>query len=275
MLFSSQQNELLAKGRYSEIYRYLDTDSLELFIIKKHPLMCFGFKKEWNIRKLEAFSKIYEDPNFLHPNIIKFYGYEEDQEDGYFKLEYINGYDLNRIINESKSNKAEKHVNEDTILFYILEIIKGLEFLHSKGIYHCDLKPENIVISKNVVKIVDFGSCIISKKKVINVKSEEFLGTAGYLPPQIADYSYKGDIDLEHVDLFGLGATIYFCYTKRKPFIGDSLSETLHNVKKMYFDLDYIQNENIKDIVKKIFYQEKGYNLQKVTEALVEHKKML
>lgn len=69
MLFSSQQNELLAKGRYSEIYRYLDTDSLELFIIKKHPLMCFGFKKEWNIRELEAFSKIYEDQFIQYQDI--------------------------------------------------------------------------------------------------------------------------------------------------------------------------------------------------------------
>ncbi|WUR03567.1 death-associated protein kinase 2 [Vairimorpha necatrix] len=269
MFSTLQKVSILAKGRYSEIYKFLDTTSTDLFVIKKHPKVIGGSLKECNVRELEVYNRIYTDKMFTHKNIIKFYGYVEDEDDGYFKLEYVNGYDLNRIINESKTNKIEKYISKEKIINYIVQVIDGLEFLHSKGVYHCDVKPENILIYKDSVKIVDFGSSIISDKKVINIKDDDFIGTPGYLPQEVADFTYKGDINLEYVDIFGLGCTLYFCLTKKIPFAGELRCIISNNVKNMNVDLFLVEDEEMRNIVRKIFFNKEKSNLGDIKRALL------
>lgn len=262
-----QKVSILAKGRYSEIYKYVNINTTELYVIKKHPKVVLGYKKECIVRELDVFKLLYPES---HPNIVKYYEYSEDEDDGYFILEYINGYDINRIINESKTNKREKLISKESILNYMIQIINGLEYLHNKGIYHCDIKPENILIYKDTVKIVDFGSSIISKKQIINVKDDDFIGTPGHLPPEIADYTYKGDVDLEHVDVFGLGTVIYFCYTKTLPFIGKMILNTSNNVKNNTIKLELVEDEDIRNILEHIFTREDRWNLKKIKEELLK-----
>ncbi|KAK6089203.1 hypothetical protein P3W45_001693 [Vairimorpha bombi] len=262
-----QKVSIIAKGRYSEIYKYVNTVTTDLYVIKKHPKVVLGYKKECNVRELDVFKRIQPD---THPNIVKYYGYSEDEEDGYFLLEYINGYDLNRIINESKTNKIEKYISKESVLNYVEQLIEGLEYLHGKGIYHCDIKPENILVYKDRVKIVDFGSSIISSKQVINVKDEDFIGTPGHLPPEIADYTYRGDVDLEHVDVFGLGSVLFFCYTKFVPFIGKMSLDTSNNVKNMNVDLNLVKDEGVRNILKHIFTKTDRWTLSKVKEEIVK-----
>lgn len=267
MFTSLQKVSIIAKGRYSEIYKYVNTETTDLYVIKKHPKVILGYKKECNVRELDVFKCIHPD---THPNIVKYYGYSEDEEDGYFLLEYVNGYDLNRIINESKTNKIEKYISKESILKYIKQLIEGLEYLHKKGIYHCDIKPENILVYKDRVIIIDFGSSIISSKQVINVKDEDFIGTPGHLPPEIADYTYKGDIDLEYVDIFGLGSVLFFCYTKTVPFIGKMSLDTSNNVKNMNIDLNLVKDEKVRNILKHIFTKTDRWTLTKIKEEISE-----
>lgn len=248
-LFNSLQLvSIIAKGRYSEIYKYINKDTAKLYVIKKHPVELLGYKKECNVREMEALELIEQ-----HPNIIKYYSYSKDEEYGYFLLEYINGYDLNRIIFESKHEEIEKQVATVSIIKYLLQVLEALKHIHKNKVYHCDVKPENILIYKDSVKLVDFGSAIISQEKIIKVTNEDFVGTPGYLPPEIANHEYKGYVDLEFVDLFGFGSTMYFCFSKTLPFKGNYNSEVNFNVKNLEVKLNIIEEVGIKEILQHIY----------------------
>ncbi len=77
---------------------------------------------------------------FQHPNIVKLYGFFDDEENIYLLLEYCSGGHLLRQI------KSKPHFNENEVLDILANIFEAVSFLHCHGVIHRDLKPENIVI---------------------------------------------------------------------------------------------------------------------------------
>ena len=107
------------------------------------------------------------------------------------------------------SNKNKKtYFNEECVKFLISNIILGLEYLHSKGFIHKDLKPENIFFDKDgYLKLGDLGEA-----KVIS--STETHGSGGYMCPDIA----LNDTHDKSVDYFSLGVICYELLYQKRPF---------------------------------------------------------
>ncbi|XP_038646242.1 striated muscle preferentially expressed protein kinase [Scyliorhinus canicula] len=123
--------------------------------------------------------------------------------------------------------------SEDDVVGYILQILQGLDYLHSRRIVHLDIKPDNVIVTYlNVVKLVDFGSAhffnpIVPKPLGLRV------GTPEYMSPEMM----KGDPIGPPADIWGLGVLVYIMLSGRSPFISPEPMEQENRIKSAQFDL--------------------------------------
>lgn len=113
---------------------------------------------------------------------------------------------LNNISNWKYEGKLEFTLSKHIKKHLILELIKGIQYFHNKNIIHCDLKTENIIVTKNEnIKIIDYGSsCIMDYNNHYYDNSDyEVPGTIGYMAPEL----YENDIYYE-CDIYSLGVCI-------------------------------------------------------------------
>ena len=155
-----------------------------------------------------------------HENIVDIFDYGVDDGCHYMAMEYVAGLSLQQLL------KKVAYLPMEVALFITVEVLKGLAFTHSNGIYHRDIKPGNILLSyQGEVKITDFGLALIADSTAVTLQNT-VLGTPAYMSPeQIAGEKLDG-----RTDIFSLGATLYEMLTKKQAFGGKSYSESLNNV---------------------------------------------
>ncbi|KAK4817566.1 hypothetical protein QYF61_020232 [Mycteria americana] len=114
--------------------------------------------------------------------------------------------------------------SEDDVVSYVLQLLQGLEYLHSRRIVHLDIKPDNVIISgMNALKIIDFGSAQTYNPLVLRQLGRR-VGTLEYMSPEVV----KGDPVGSAADVWGVGVLTYIMLSGRSPF----------------FELDPIETEN-------------------------------
>jgi serine/threonine protein kinase len=158
--------------------------------------------------------------NLSHPHIVTIYDVGEYKDQPFIAMEYIDGENLVQKIKKYKVGLPWKFVMD-----IFIQVAKGLEYAHKKGIIHRDIKPANILVDReNQAKIADFGIAKISFSKM--TQTGIILGTPSYMAPeQIRD----GKTD-KRSDIFSLGASLYQAVTGAKPFTGKDISEVMHKV---------------------------------------------
>ncbi|XP_051869903.1 striated muscle preferentially expressed protein kinase isoform X2 [Pristis pectinata] len=123
--------------------------------------------------------------------------------------------------------------SEDDVVGYILQILQGLEYLHSRHIVHLDIKPDNVIVTfLNIVKLVDFGSAHFFNPIVPKALGHR-AGTLEYMSPEMM----KGDPIGPPADIWGLGVLIYIMLSGRSPFAASDPEETENRIKSAQFDL--------------------------------------
>ena len=153
-----------------------------------------------------------------HPNIVTIYDAGERDGIFYIAMEFIEGTTLHELI-------AEHHIlpTEDVIQ-YSRQICKGLDYAHSHGIVHRDVKPANIMITANgTVKIMDFG---IAKAGGSMTSTGQVLGTPNYMSPE----QVKGRPLDGRSDLFSFGVILYEMLTGEKPFVGQNVTTIIYKI---------------------------------------------
>lgn len=139
---------------------------------------------------------------------------------------------------EAAINYKEKGLNQlpDQIKMKIMnEIVSGLSFLHKNQIAHLDLKPDNIMLDDNTVKIIDFGF-----SKIINDLTICQCGTVGYQP---SETYYIKKCDLKKVDIFSLGMLLWSIIMEIEPYTDIPVK---HIKSKIIYDEKPNPNPNIK-----------------------------
>jgi serine/threonine protein kinase len=141
-----------------------------------------------------------------HPAIPRVYDFFDQNDRAYLVMEYINGSDLEMLINKTKELPIDK------VLEWAIDLCDVLGYLHShqpESIIFRDMKPANIMIdSLGKVRLIDFG---IAKIFVSGVK-HTMIGTEGYSAPE----QYKGDVT-PLSDIYSLGATLHHLLTRKDP----------------------------------------------------------
>lgn len=145
-----------------------------------------------------------------HPNIVNVYDVGEDRGLNYIVMELVEGITLKDYI-QKKGPLSPKEV-----IGIALQVCAGIDAAHSKHIVHRDIKPQNIIISKEgKVKITDFG---IAKATSSNTISTNAMGSVHYTSPEQA----RGGFSDAKSDIYSLGITMYEMITAELPFDGDS-----------------------------------------------------
>lgn len=145
-----------------------------------------------------------------HPNIVNVYDVGEENGIYYIVMELIEGITLKNFI----ERKGRLDIREATGI--AIQIAQGLEAAHSNNIIHRDIKPQNIIISREgKVKVADFG---IAKAASSNTLTSSAMGSVHYISPEQA----RGGYSDEKSDIYSLGITIYEMISGRVPFEGDN-----------------------------------------------------
>lgn len=154
-----------------------------------------------------------------HRNIVTVYDLGEDKGRPFIAMEFIEGTDLEKIIQNRKPYSLEWKLS------VLAQICDGLAYAHRNGIVHRDVKPANIrVTGDGEVKIMDFGIAHLQSSTM--TRSGLVLGTVHYMAPEQVE-GHKVD---HRADIFSVGAIAYELVAYRKPFDGDSLTGVMYKI---------------------------------------------
>ena len=204
--------EQIGKGAYSTVYKAYHNDLSKIFAVKEINISIH--KK--NIERFRE--EIFLMNKLNHQNILKLYETIEDDNYIYLILEYCENGDLKNFLN--KRPMKEKNVRK-----FMKQIVSGLQYLNNKNVYHRDLKPQNILLTKDyTIKISDFG---LAKTCESDTLLDTICGSPMYMAPEIMKYK-KYDTK---ADLWSLGVIFYQMLTGKTPYTARSHSELMSNIE--------------------------------------------
>jgi len=164
----------------------------------------------------EAVRRFYAEAELVmrlnHPNIVQVFSLERNKKTSFITMEYIEGQTLRELLNKKRL------LDNQAIINISLDITKGLEYIHSKGIIHKDIKPKNILTTGTIAKISDFGIASCGPTAYSHRQ-----GAPSYMSPE----QVKGR-DIGHrTDIYSLGITMYEMAAGQVPFKGSGDREIL------------------------------------------------
>jgi len=161
-----------------------------------------------------------------HPNIVIAYDAGEAKGVHFLVTEYVDGQDLARIVAEHGPMPVEEAVG------CIIQAAQGLQYAHEHGVVHRDIKPGNLLLSREgVVKVLDLGLARLAQSAGVDAQTGERLtgsgqvmGTVDYMAPEQIQDTHAAD---HRADIYSLGCTLYRLLTGRPPYEGESHVQVL------------------------------------------------
>ena len=154
-----------------------------------------------------------------HPGIVTIYDVLEIDDTPYIIMEFVEGRTLAELI------ASDGPLAPDRALDIGVQICDALEYAHSRGVIHRDIKPGNILISpRGRAKVSDFGIARIAAPDVTQTVS--LLGTPSYMAPE----QVRGELTDQRTDLFSLGVVLYEMLSGERAFGGDDLAAVAYQV---------------------------------------------
>jgi serine/threonine protein kinase len=156
-----------------------------------------------------------------HPNIVTVHEFAEKDDLAYIVMEYVTGETL-------KSVMARGQQSDEQIVSLLRQAADALDYAHSRGVVHRDVKPANFILSdRGALKIADFGIAkLVTGESTGITQTGAMIGTIHYMAPeQISMQPISGQ-----TDQFALAVIAYEMLTGQKPFQGDSAASILMQV---------------------------------------------
>lgn len=265
-MFISDRYEIIGKvgsGGMADVYKARD-HKLNRFVAVKILKPEYGDDKKF-VEKFHQEAR--SAAGLSHPNIVNVYDVAEDEGLHYIVMELIEGITLKKFI----ERKGRLEIRE--AIGIAIQIAQGMEAAHANHIIHRDIKPQNIIISKEgKVKVTDFG---IAKATSSNTITSNAMGSVHYISPEQA----RGGYSDEKSDIYSLGVTIYEMISGSVPFEGDNAVSIalLHvqNEAKTLREIDPKVPVSIDRIVRKCMQKKPERRYLTVSELIVDLKRSL
>jgi serine/threonine protein kinase len=193
------------------------------------------------------YSEIRSATELNHPNIVPIYEFDIVENKPYIAMKFIEGQTLEQILSEEFDERefdttyiitgerqedrpqGQKGLSLRSALKVIRDVALALDYAHQKGVYHRDIKPQNIMIDYGgKTWVTDFGIAKLKKVGDPAYKKGVIMGTPSYMPPEQA----AGDMEqVDHLsDIYSLGAVLYELLTNRPPYSKASPTQTIDQV---------------------------------------------
>jgi serine/threonine-protein kinase len=196
----------IARGGMGIVFEAIDKSNGERVAVKvlRHGLQANAVARQRLLREVEAASRV------DHPTIIKIRGWGEEAGVTYFAMEYVSGKPLSKFL--SPIAPFALH----TTVRIIEQIAAGLACVHRAGLVHRDIKPDNIILLKDMAtRLSDFGVAKLPNSSL--TLAGELWGTPHYMSPE----QLHGQLEIDgRSDIFSLGVVLFEMLTCRKPFGG-------------------------------------------------------
>ena len=181
--------------------------------------------------------------SLVHENIIGFYDYGEEQGRPFLVVEYFDGESLGDAIRGWRTGDLRNK------LLIARQIANALAYVHSKGVVHRDVKPDNVWIdSSSRVKLIDFG---VAKSEEFSITGAGFtLGTPYYMAPE----QVRGDKPTPLVDIYAFGVLLFELVTGVRPFEGQTVDQIFDQVLHQALDLEPLKRAGIPDAVSDLIH---------------------
>lgn len=200
--------EIIGVGGMAVVYKAYDNQENRTVAIK--ILKEEFISNEEFVRRFKNESKAIA--MLSHQNIVKVYDVSFGDLIQYIVMEYIDGITLKEYIEREGSLRWK-----DTVHFTI-QILKGLQHAHDKGIVHRDVKPQNImVLPDGTIKVTDFGIARFARSEQRTI-TDKAIGSVHYISPEQA----RGERTDEKADIYSVGVMLYEMLTGQLPFQAES-----------------------------------------------------
>ncbi|KAI0047809.1 kinase [Auriscalpium vulgare] len=219
-----QQGKFIGSGAFGSVYSAVNLDSGSLMAVKEIkfqelsglPSLYLQIRDELRVMEM-----------LHHPNVVEYYGIEVHRDKVYIFEEYCQGGTLAALLEHGRIE------DERIVQVYTMQMLEGLAYLHSKGIVHRDIKPDNILLDHlGVIKFVDFGAAkILARNQRTNQRSRRppveagipgglgmnsLTGTPMYMSPEVIKNDARGRYGA--MDVWSLGCVVLEFATGKKPW---------------------------------------------------------
>ena len=246
--------EEVARGGMGIVYRARDTvlDRVVAYKILAANLKENEVAVKYFLREARAAAQM------AHQNIVTVYDAGEQDGEFYMAMEFVEGQTLKALINRQGA------FPEKLVRYIMIQVCKGLAYAHDRGLVHRDVKPGNIMLTRDrQLKIMDFGLAKFVEE--VNVHNTRAIGTPYYMSPeQIVGRELDG-----RSDIYSLGVSIFECATGQVPFSkGDLSYHHLHTAPPNPGELNPRLSQDLVNIILKCMEKEPGKRYASVHELL-------
>jgi len=249
----------LGEGGKGVVYKARDTVLNRVVAIKmlKSALLSEDAYPRF-LREAQAIAKL------NHPNIVSIYDIGKENEKQFFVLEFVDGMSLRDLLRTYPEGKCDVQ----TVLRMGIDVCNALQYAHSQGVLHRDVKPENILITdEGTAKLMDFGLAKMLGQPGITQEGM-IVGTVAYVAPEIA---LGKDAD-HRSDLYSFGAVLYETVTGRPPFPGEDpvkvIFSHIHDYPVSPSRLNPRVPQALAECIMKLLEKEPGKRYQTATDLL-------
>jgi len=212
----------LGRGGMGDVYQVRDTVINRLAALKTIRVDADLDAKAVIEMRQRFYREAQTAGQLTHPNIVTVYDVVEDLGMSYIVMEFIEGQTLAQLMKKQRFNVAQiKHV--------IYHSGMGLDYAHQSGVFHRDVKPDNIMVSKSgAVKVMDFGIARVVESTL--TRTGHVMGTPAYMSPE----QVNGQKIDARSDIFSLGVILYELLTGKKPFTGETIPSLMFAIVEVH-----------------------------------------
>jgi serine/threonine-protein kinase len=221
-IFGKYRLEQFLGGGMSHVYRATDTVLNRTVCVK--ILTVEGAADRDTRERFLAEAKM--SAALVHDNVIRIFDYGEEQGRPFIVMEFLTGSDLRKLVDSGAAGGFE------TRLKYAWQAARALEYVHSQGVVHRDIKPDNLhVDSEGRVRLMDFG---VAKTADLNLTKTGFqVGTPYYMAPE----QVMGDAPTPRVDIYAFGILLFEIFTGRRAVQGTTIEQLFYQILHAPLDL--------------------------------------